>query len=157
MKFNRINRLFTGICGASAILILGLASRSASAGGLDRNNNGLNDAWEMLFQGSSLTPNEDSDGDGFSNLAESRAGTNPLDPTSFPAFAHRRRRSRGIASFVGFASLESTIAFSRVRIFLAASGLMKSTIQATIRCLFPTLVINSFVSPWTMWIRMATG
>ena len=30
---------------------------------------------------------EDSDGDGFSNLAESLAGTNPLDPSSFPALS----------------------------------------------------------------------
>src|SRR5262249_6067395 len=85
MKLDIISRFLRGLCGTSAILVLGVASRGASAAGLDRNNNGLNDAWEMLFQGSSLAPSEDSDGDGFSNLAESLAGTNPLDPNSFPA------------------------------------------------------------------------
>jgi hypothetical protein len=85
MKFIDVNRAVGGFWGAAAILILGLAGRSVTAVGLDRNNNELNDAWEMLFQGSSLAPNEDSDGDGFSNVAESLAGTNPLDPNSFPA------------------------------------------------------------------------
>jgi uncharacterized protein (DUF1800 family) len=95
MNFIYAKRAASGFCRAAAILVLGLASRSVSGVGLDRNNNGLNDAWEMLFQGSSLAPNEDSDGDGFSNLAESRAGTNPLDPSSFPALQIATRGAGG--------------------------------------------------------------
>ena len=57
------------------------------AGGapLDRDGDGLPDAWELQY---SLNPDDpsdaalDSDGDGMSNLAEYLSGTNPRDPTS---------------------------------------------------------------------------
>ncbi|MGC4073731.1 MAG: hypothetical protein QM760_14720 [Nibricoccus sp.] len=51
---------------------------------LDLNNNQLDDAWEQLFGASALTASADTDRDGFTNLAESNAGTNPFDPSSFP-------------------------------------------------------------------------
>lgn len=55
----------------------------------DRNNNGLPDSWEMQNFGSLGAvgggPNDDPDGDGFSNLQEYRAGMNPhvFDPVRF--------------------------------------------------------------------------
>jgi hypothetical protein len=55
----------------------------------DRNNNGLPDSWELQYFGSldapGNGPNDDPDGDGFTNLQEYQAGLNPLlfDPPSF--------------------------------------------------------------------------
>jgi len=51
---------------------------------VDRNANGMSDIWEMLYGAGALSPNADTDGDGYSNLAESRAGTNPFDANSTP-------------------------------------------------------------------------
>jgi len=53
---------------------------------IDRNGNGMSDVWEMVYHAGALAPGVDTDGDGFSNLDESRAGTNPFDPASFPYF-----------------------------------------------------------------------
>ena len=52
--------------------------------GIDRNGNGLDDIWELLYSASALPPQGDADGDGFTNLQEARAGTDPFDPLSYP-------------------------------------------------------------------------
>jgi hypothetical protein len=52
---------------------------------VDTNQNGLPDSWEQTFGLSD--PNGDADGDGFTNLQEYQAGTDPLDPSSKPAVA----------------------------------------------------------------------
>jgi hypothetical protein len=50
--------------------------------GTDSDHNGLPDAWELLnFGHLGVNPNADPDGDGFSNLQEYLAGTNPNNPT----------------------------------------------------------------------------
>ncbi len=54
----------------------------ASAAGLDRNTNSLNDVWELVY--GTLPPGADNDGDGFTNAQESAAGTNPFDAFSHP-------------------------------------------------------------------------
>lgn len=51
--------------------------------GVDKDANGLPDAWEYTYFGhNGLDPNADTDGDFESNLAEYRAGTNPADGNS---------------------------------------------------------------------------
>ncbi len=66
-----------------------LARRSASA--LDTDSDGLDDAWEQSFF-SSLTqgPTGDADADGFNNLSEFLAGTNPADPNSLLRITSQR-------------------------------------------------------------------
>ncbi len=51
---------------------------------LDNNNNQQSDVWEMAWGAIGLPAGEDADGDGFSNAAESAAGTDPLGPLDFP-------------------------------------------------------------------------
>lgn len=63
--------------------LIALGIRSFAA--LDQNANGQSDIWENLFNASALLPEEDDDGDGFSNSDEAEAGTNPADPNSRPA------------------------------------------------------------------------
>ncbi|MGB6222394.1 DUF1800 family protein [Haloferula sp.] len=63
------------------LLLLFLASGSSA---LDENSNGFSDVWEQQFKSGSLLVAVDDDGDGFSNLKEAVAGTNPLDAASKP-------------------------------------------------------------------------
>ena len=50
---------------------------------VDANGNGINDDWEVTNFGQlGVNPNADPDGDGFSNLQEFLAGTDPLDSSS---------------------------------------------------------------------------
>ena len=51
---------------------------------LDQNGNQQSDVWEMIFHAQGLDPNADPDGDGFTNLQESLAGTDPFDARSHP-------------------------------------------------------------------------
>ena len=66
------------------LLVLPLLAAPLSPAAVDRNGNGMSDVWEMIYGASALPPNGDADGDGFSNLGESRAGTNPFDAASHP-------------------------------------------------------------------------
>lgn len=56
---------------------------------VDLDGNGLPDDWETWFFGFvGVDPNGDDDGDGLSNWAEYRAGTDPTDPNSVFKFVH---------------------------------------------------------------------
>ncbi|MDD5676784.1 MAG: hypothetical protein PHW60_02180 [Kiritimatiellae bacterium] len=59
---------------------------------LDSNDNGLPDAWEELWFGgfTNAVPDADSDGDGFSNMQEYVADTQPLNAQSFVRIAEIR-------------------------------------------------------------------
>ena len=54
---------------------------------IDSNTNGMSDVWEAIYGAMGIDPNADSDGDGFPNILESIAGTNPFDATSYPHIA----------------------------------------------------------------------
>jgi hypothetical protein len=51
---------------------------------VDQNGNGMSDVWEWVYNAVGISPNADADGDGFSNLQEALAGTNPFDSNSYP-------------------------------------------------------------------------
>ena len=51
---------------------------------LDLNGNGMSDIWEWTYNAYGVDPSTDPDGDGFSNLQESIAGTNPFNSNSYP-------------------------------------------------------------------------
>ena len=65
-------------------VLWGLAPTSAWAQRVDLNGNGMSDIWEWLYGAYGVDPLTDLDGDGFSNLQESIAGTNPFDVRSYP-------------------------------------------------------------------------
>src|ERR1700722_10702844 len=54
------------------------------AQGVALTNNGMSVIWEWIYNAYGVDPNADPDGDGFNNLQESIAGTNPFDSNSFP-------------------------------------------------------------------------
>jgi uncharacterized protein (DUF1800 family) len=51
---------------------------------LDTNSNLQSDIWEIQYGALNLPSSGDADSDGFTNALESIAGTNPLDPQSYP-------------------------------------------------------------------------
>ena len=51
---------------------------------IDLNGNGMSDVWEWVYNAYGVSPTADPDGDGFNNLQESMAGTDPYDSNSFP-------------------------------------------------------------------------
>ena len=65
-----------------SVLVAGAAFRAAALE--DLNGNGISDIWEWIYSATGINPNADSDGDGFSNLQEAVAGTNPFDSNSYP-------------------------------------------------------------------------
>jgi uncharacterized protein (DUF1800 family) len=66
------------------IAALLLASAPGLRSEVDQDNNQQSDVWEMLFQSAGLPAAGDFDADGWSNAAESGAGTNPKDAQSHP-------------------------------------------------------------------------
>jgi uncharacterized protein (DUF1800 family) len=60
------------------------AAFSAPPPFIDRDANGLSDVWQLHYGTGNVSSSADTDRDGVTNLEESAAGTNPLDPNSRP-------------------------------------------------------------------------
>ncbi len=69
---------------AIGLLVGGLLAAGDARAGLDRDGNGLNDAWVWRYGAHALDPHDDDDGDGATNAEESAAGTDPFNPLSVP-------------------------------------------------------------------------
>ncbi len=80
---------FFCIGGLLAVALLAGLVIPSSQGQIDRNNSGMSDVWEAVY-GVGLDPHADLDGDGFTNLEESIAGTNPHDAQCYPRAADFR-------------------------------------------------------------------
>ena len=65
------------------ITILGLTASLAQAA-IDLDTDGLPDIWQQRYGAQSLVPLADDDKDGFNNLAEASAGTNPFVSSHHP-------------------------------------------------------------------------
>ena len=72
-----ISRTLTAIVAGSAMSL-------AAVPMIDLNTNTMSDVWEQVYGASGLKPGDDSDGDGYSNLQEALAGTDPLNSNSIP-------------------------------------------------------------------------
>jgi hypothetical protein len=65
-------------------MILALMPNYLRAQMIDLNGNGMSDVWEWTYNAYGVNPASDPDQDGFSNLQESIAGTDPFNANSFP-------------------------------------------------------------------------
>lgn len=70
---------YTGVIGISIFSLVG-----SSLYAIDNNANGLSDIWEQRFDAASLSQLGDEDSDGFTNIQECVAGTDPFDGESHP-------------------------------------------------------------------------
>lgn len=66
------------------IAILGMASFVTDASAIDTDGDSMCDVWEARYHAGALLPGDDTDGDGFTNLTEATAGTDPFDAMSHP-------------------------------------------------------------------------
>ena len=85
----RVSHAFRGLLLAALFFHV---SSSPAFGTLDLNNNRVSDIWELLNPDFEVGAS-DSDGDGYSDLEEIAAGTNPGDPESFLSAAIDTRNS----------------------------------------------------------------
>lgn len=96
-----------------ALLLSGLAVPLHAI--VDRDANLQSDIWQLAFGTGNLAATADADGDGYSNAAESAAGTNPFDRTSCPSLAL-------VPSTAGAVQLTwPTVAEKRYQIYSAAT------------------------------------
>ena len=78
-------RKFTSYFQAIVVLILSIVGVPVSrAQMIDLNGDGMSDVWQWLYNANGVSPAADPDGDGFSNLQESIAGTDPFNSNSYP-------------------------------------------------------------------------
>jgi len=89
------------------LLIAALLHTSTAQAVIDLDGDSLGDVWEQFYNATTLTAGGDADGDGISNLNESRAGTNPFSSTSI--FAARSYTQTGGTAHLVFPSLAGKV------------------------------------------------
>jgi hypothetical protein len=121
---------------------------------LDRDGDGLPDGWELARN--VTDPNEDSDGDGFTNLEEFRAGTDPRDEDDrlrLQAFPANPGSPNVVVGFNARSNKTYSLLFRRSVDTGAWSNLVNFDSQPTNRFIrFP--IINSYTN--SLFFRMAT-
>lgn len=80
---NALSRL----CLAIFMCSLGFLPGAMAQQQIDLDSDGMGDVWEQFFNATSLKPDGDEDFDGYNNLDESRAGTDPFDADSALGFS----------------------------------------------------------------------
>jgi uncharacterized protein DUF1800/PA14 domain-containing protein/putative Ig domain-containing protein/CHRD domain-containing protein/thrombospondin type 3 repeat protein len=71
-------------CRRLIVVFIFLAAAVRASAIIDSNANGMSDVWEQLHNAMGIDPNLDSDGDGFPNIMECLAGTDPFNANSYP-------------------------------------------------------------------------
>jgi hypothetical protein len=85
MRESRITSFYR--CRRFLVFVILLAATVRVSAIIDSNKNGMSDVWEQQRNAVDIDPNLDSDGDGFSNVLECLAGTDPFDSNSYPKIA----------------------------------------------------------------------
>lgn len=86
----------------------------ASPSNADSNSNAIPDGWETLFNLPSAAGSMDSDGDGFSNVQEFWAATNPTNPLSKPAQPVNTNATPEARAFLSYLASLPTLPSNRV-------------------------------------------
>ena len=81
--------------------VLALMVLAGQTFAVDGDGNRQSDVWEMLYQAQGLPPDDDADGDGWTNESESVAGTNPLDSSMFPKLTIAIESELSVLSWFG--------------------------------------------------------
>lgn len=71
-------------CLYPTVIIYSICCSISATFAVDQNTNGLSDVWEQRFNAGSLFPINDDDNDGYNNLQECIAGTDPYDASDLP-------------------------------------------------------------------------
>ena len=116
----------------------------------DLDSDGLSDAWILWSGGKSRLPNVDDDGDGMSNLDESKAGTDPSDPSSRLDLMAWQSNDKFILSWTNLPDKTSRVEISdslsgwQAATGLPASGVIGGRRQLTIPAVFPSAANKRF-------------
>jgi hypothetical protein len=111
---------------------------AVGSGAVDTDGDGIADSWETLYFGSptGCNPNEDSDGDGMSNLQEFILGTDPTNAHDvLRATIGRNASGDGVVSFSSFSSAGSIYGGkSRYYTLESTTNMMSTNWQAVAGC-----------------------
>jgi uncharacterized protein (DUF1800 family) len=111
---------------------------------VDPSSNQQSDVWEMLFKAFALPPAGDIDADGWSNAAESTAGTNPFDATSHPQMAIRFQAGLPMLEWQGLSGKRYTLMAGDDLMSLAPQGDVISGNGAMMELQLPSAIGREF-------------
>jgi uncharacterized protein (DUF1800 family) len=132
---------FSIVAAIFASLVYGHAQK------IDLNGNGISDVWEWVYNVPNANPTADPDGDGFNNLQESIAGTDPNNATSFPHIAFGASAATNFSVTLPCAlgkqyTLQSITVFSRSNWFVETNIVARSGTNVTLSA--PMTAVQKF-------------